>query len=397
MTARPLRIALVVGEASGDHLGAALMKEIRSRRPDTVFFGVAGERMTDAGVESPFPLGDVAVMGFGAVVARLPRIIRRIRETTAHIVAERPDVLVIIDSPGFTQSVAKRVARQLPDLPIVNYVSPSVWAWRKGRARKMARYIDHVMALLPFEPEAHRLLGGPPCTYVGHPLIENREKLRPAPGERAGVDEEPHVLILPGSRLSEVKRLMEPFGATAGLIARSKPNVRFVLPAVTHLRPELERRVADWPVQVELVVGEEAKLAAFRQASAALAASGTVTLELALAKVPMIVAYRVEWLARSLKWLLKVHSIVLANLVLGDNTVPEFLDDAGSPEVLAGEILALLEEGPAREAQLSGFARLDALMETPDGQTPSERAADIVLDYAQKGKAASGRPSSIPR
>jgi len=380
----PLRIALVIGEASGDHLGAGLVAAIRARRPDTEFFGLAGERLQELGVKSLFPISDVSVMGLVAVLARLPKIVRRVHETVAHVVEGRPDALVIIDSPGFTHSVAKRVRKRLPDLPVLNYVSPSVWAWNPGRAPRMARYVDHVLALLPFEPEVHEKLGGPQCTYVGHPLIEHTHRIRPASGERADIASEPCVLVLPGSRHSEVKRLMEPFGETVARVAGHRPEARFVIPAVSHLAGEIRERAAAWPVQPEIVVGEEAKLAAFRRAHAALAASGTVTLELALSGVPMVVAYRVDPIARRLRWMLRVPSIVLANLVLGENAVPEFIDDEGPPEVLAGNLLPLLADGPARRAQLRAFERLDAIMEADDGRTPSERAAGIVLAHASR-------------
>ncbi|WP_026380144.1 lipid-A-disaccharide synthase [Afifella pfennigii] len=388
---RPLRIALVVGEASGDHLGAGLIKAIRRRRPDTEFFGVAGEAMQETGIKSLFPVSDVSVMGLTAVLPRLPRILYRIRQTAAHIAEAKPDALVIIDSPGFTHSVAQRVVKRLPDVPVLNYVSPSVWAWNPGRAPRMTRYVDHVLALLPFEPEVHARLKGPPCTYVGHPLIEHTGRIRPAPGERGALDEAPLVLVLPGSRHSEVKRLMEPFGETVARIARARPKAHFVLPAVRHLAAEIEARAARWQVRPEIVVGEAQKLSAFRRAHAALAASGTVTLELALAGVPMVVAYRVDAVSRRFRWLLRVPSIVLANLVLDENAVPEFIDDEGPPEVLAERLLPLLADGPARQAQLRAFHRLDAVMEATDERTPSARAAEIVLRYAEGGK----RPAAL--
>ncbi len=391
MADRPLTVAVVVGEDSGDQLGAALIDAIRVRHPQAQFIGVAGDRMIARGMPTLFPVADISVMGFAAVIGRLPTIFRRIRQTTRHLVAARPDILVIIDSPGFTHSVAERVAGRLPDLPIVDYVfSPSVWAWKPWRARRMARIMDHVLALLPFEPAVHRRLGGPPCTYVGHPLIERLAELRPAPGERPPLSTEPTLLVLPGSRHGEIRRLMAPFGAAvAGLAAaRARDGLaapQILLPAVAHLRDEIEERAASWPIRPQIVVGEAAKFAAFRRAHAALAASGTVTLELALAGVPMVVAYRVEFVARLLKPFLKVPSIVLANLVIGDNVVPEFIDDDGSPDVLARRVAPLLTETEARARQLAGFARLDGLMALPGGQTPSEKAAAIVLNIALGG------------
>ena len=387
MPEKPLKVALIVGEDSGDQLGAGLIDAIRARYPQAQFIGVAGERMIARGMPTLFPVADVSVMGISAVIGRLPKILWHIRRTTRDIVAARPDILVIIDSPGFTHSVAEWVARRLPDLPIVDYVSPSVWAWKPWRARRMAAIMDHVLALLPFEPAVHERLGGPPCTYVGHPLIERLDDLRPDPGERPPLSTEPTLLVLPGSRKSEIRRLMAPFGTAIAELAAARARdglteLKIVLPAVAHLSDEIAERAAIWPVKAEIVVGEAAKFAALRSAHAALAASGTVTLELALSGVPMVVAYRVELLLRMLKRFLSVPSIVLANLVIGENVVPEFIDNDGSPEVLARELALLLGETEARARQLAGFARLDGLMTLPDGLTPSEKAASIVLDIA---------------
>jgi lipid-A-disaccharide synthase len=322
-------------------------------------------------------------MGIGAVVARLPSIVQRVYRTVEAIVQGRPDAVVIIDSPEFTHAVAKRVRRRLPSLPVVNYVSPSVWAWRPGRARKMRAYVDHVLALKPFEPDAHRRLGGPPCTYVGHPLIERLDELRPKAGERPGIDHDPiNLLVLPGSRRSEISRLMKPFGATLGLVAsRTTRPVRTIVPAVSHLAAEIEERARGWPVRPEIVRGEDAKYAAFRSAHAALAASGTVSLELALSGVPMVVAYKVSKLEEQLKYLLTVPSIVLVNLILGENAIPERVQWDCTPEKLSEALLPLLSDTRERRAQLAAFARLDDLMATGD-ESPSARAARIVLELA---------------
>jgi lipid-A-disaccharide synthase len=318
------------------------------------------------------------------VTARLPGIVARVYRTVDAIVAARPDAVVIIDSPDFTHQVARRVRRRLPGTPIVNYVSPSVWAWRPGRARTMRAYVDHVLALKPFEPDAHLRLGGPACTYVGHPLVERLAELRPAPGERRAFGAGPvELLVLPGSRRSEVSRLMEPFGGAVRLIAERTPGPLLVtVPAVAHLRDEIEARARDWPVRPRFVHGEEAKWAAFRGAHAALAASGTVTLELALAGVPMVVAYRVSRLEEQLKYLIKVPSIVLVNLILGENAIPERIQGDCTPEKLSDALLPLLREGSERAAQLAAFARLDDLMAIGDGETPSGRAARIVGELA---------------
>jgi lipid-A-disaccharide synthase len=310
------------------------------------------------------------------------------------VLAFAPDVLVIIDSPELTHAVARRVARRRPDLPIVDYVSPTVWAWRAGRARRMTRYVDHVMALLPFEPEVHARLGGPPCTYVGHPLVERMADLAPTPGERAALGDRPVLLILPGSRRSEISRLLTPFGEALTQIAAATPGVEVLLPAVPHLAEEIVAGTATWPVRPHVVLGEAAKFVAFRRAHAALAASGTVTLELGLAGVPMVVAYRVDPVARVLKRFLRVPSIVLTNLILGENVVPEFLDSAGDPQTLARETLALLTDGAARRRQLDALARLAATMVLRDDERPSDKAAAIVVAAAETWN---GRRSALQR
>lgn len=373
-------VFLVAGEESGDQLGARLMRSLKERGP-VRFSGVGGEAMTREGLVSLFPLSDIAVMGIVAVVARLRTIVRRVHETVAAVLASDADVLVIIDSPDFTHAVAKRVRAARPGLPIVDYVSPSVWAWRPGRARKMRAYVDHLLALLPFEPAAHERLGGPPCSYVGHPLIERYDVLRPAEGERAPFADadEIEVLVLPGSRRSEVSRLLPVFGETLPLVvAGSRRPVRFVLPAVAHVAPLIREAVAHWPVKPEIVEGEAAKYAAFRRAHAAIAASGTVTLELALSGVPMVVAYKMSWLESQVRHFLTVTTVTYANLILGEHAVPERLQWDCTPEKLAGTLLPLLDDTPERARQVTAFERLEGAMAIGD-DTPSERAARIVL------------------
>ncbi|HOV03902.1 MAG TPA: lipid-A-disaccharide synthase, partial [Kaistiaceae bacterium] len=228
-------VFMVVGEESGDQLGARLMVALKEQLDAEVrFSGVGGERMAREGLTSIFPLTDISVGGITAVLARLPTIVKRIRQTKRAALAARPDVIVAIDSPEFTHNVAKRVRKADPSIPIVDYVSPSVWAWRPGRARKMAAYVDHLLAILPFEPEVHRRLAGPPCSYVGHPLSDRLDVLRPAPGERAELGAagvRPTLLVLPGSRHGEVTRLMGPIGETLRLLVAKGLDFELLLPA----------------------------------------------------------------------------------------------------------------------------------------------------------------------
>jgi lipid-A-disaccharide synthase len=294
---------------------------------------------------------------------------------------------VIIDSPDFTHRVAKRVRARDSAIPIIDYVSPSVWAWRPGRARAMITYIDHVLALLPFEPEAYRALRGPPCSYVGHPLTEQLATLRPNAAERARRDQAPPVLlVLPGSRRSEIKHHMDVFGAALGLLRAQDMPFELILPTMPHLEKAVRQRARNWPVEPRIVVGETEKRAAFRIAHAALAKSGTVTLELALSGVPMVTAYR----AGSLEtWIvlraINVPSVILANLVIGENVVPEFLQNDCTPENLARSLRELLTDSGPRRRQLEAFSKIDAIMST-GSVSPSVRAADIVLATMRKSR-----------
>lgn len=386
--ARPLRIVLIAGEHSGDSLGAKLITALRSATGGNVTFsGVGGEEMAAQGFTSLFPLDEVAVMGPIAILKRLPVLIRRVHEAVDAAVTANPDVMVIIDSPEFTHAIAKRVRRRAPQLPIINYVSPSVWAWRPWRARAMRPYVDHVMALLPFEPAAHDRLGGPPCTFVGHPLSERLDVIRSADAEgladRLGISGKPVIVVLPGSRRSEIDRLMQPFGEALERLRLRGHTFEVVLPAITSQRAFIEEKARAWPITPHVVSGEADKFAAFRLARAALAASGTVTLELGLAGTPTIVAYRVDRLVASVRFLIKVPSVVLTNLVAGENIYPEFLQEACTPEALASALALLLEDSPERTAQLAGLAKIPQIMMSA-GDSPSDAAARVVLRHAPR-------------
>lgn len=388
-------IFLVAGEESGDRLGAALIAAIRQRAKGQVHFScIGGVHMAAEGVPSLFPLGDLAIIGFAAIPASLPKILRRIREAADAVVSAKPDALVIIDSPEFTHRVAKRVRANLPEVPIIDYVCPSVWAWRPGRARAMRVYVDHVLALLPFEPKVMAELAGPPCTYVGHPLIERLDELRPKDLEkRLRLADPPLLLVLPGSREGEIRRMASVFGAAIARVAEQFGPVEVIVPAVPRLAEIVRAAVALWPVPARVVTDTEEKAEAFRSARAALSKSGTSTLELALAGVPMVAAYKVPLIEEIAgRLLLNVSSVILANLVLGENIVPEFLQRDCTAGRLAEALLPLLSDTPERRRQMETFARLDTIMQVGKG-SPSDRGAAIVLDIVHHGDRA---PRDIP-
>ena len=384
------KVFLIATEESGDRLGAGLMKILRQRLGDAVHFeGVGGRAMAREGLSSLFPIGELSIIGFAAVVMRLPKILRLIRQTADAVLAAAPDVLVIIDSPDFTHRVARQVRRQIPSMPIVDYVSPTVWAWRPGRARAMVSYIDHVLALLPFEPAAYQRLRGPPCTYVGHPLTEQLASLRPSEDEVVRRwDEPPVLLVLPGSRRSEVRRHMAVFGEALARLKAEGVAFELVLPTMPHLAEAVREGVKRWKVEPRIVVDDAAKRAAFRIARAALAKSGTVTLELALAGVPMVTAYRVGAAeAFILRRAIKVQSVILANLVVGREVVPEFLQENCTAENLVRALRQVMAATPERARQVEAFGGIETIMAT-GGVSPSVRAADIVLATMRKSRRA---------
>lgn len=410
-TGNPLRVFIVAGEHSGDQLAGKLIPEIRRlAQTEVMFSGVGAEMMEEQGCKSLFPLSDIAVMGPLAILARLPQLVRRVYQTVNACVAFRPDVLVIVDSPEFTHPVAKRVKRRIPDLPVIDYVSPTVWAWRPGRARKMRAYVDHVLALLPFEPLVHKNLGGPSCTYVGHPLVERQEWATSLDSRelasRLGLSgEKPVLLMLPGSRSNEVQKLLDVFGRSLPpLVAKTGP-VDVIIPTVSSVRETITKGTGAWSISPHLVEGEEDKYRAFQLADAALAASGTVTLELALAGVPMVVAYRTEWVATHLRHFISAPFIALPNLILDDNlwnqdqqigaldsnrhlslensTFPELIQQNCTPEKVADAVAALINGGELKQRQIAAIQKVGKRMRIKSG-TPSGGAAKIVLEHARR-------------
>ena len=340
----------------------------------------------NAASRSLFPIDELAINGFAAIPARLPLILRRIREAADAVIAARPDVLVIIDSPDFTHRVARRVRAAAPDIPIVDYVSPTVWAWRPGRAAAMRRYVDHVLALLPFEPEAHRRLGGPPCTYVGHPLAEAVATLRPTPRRRRGATPRRRwCWCCPAAAAARSAAIWRPSGRrSASCKSASARSISCCRPSriCSSVCVAIRRRGRCGP---RIVVEPAQKWAAFRQARAALAASGTVTLELALAGVPTVVAYKVAIAGGTDRACPRPGAamIGLANIILGEKVMPELLQRQATARNLAEALVSLIGDTPQRRRQCEAFTRLDAVMEV-GGAAPSRRAAAIVVALARR-------------
>jgi lipid-A-disaccharide synthase len=372
-----MKIFMVAGEPSGDLLGRGLIRALRAKRPDVEILGVGGEAMISEGFVSLFPMHEISFMGVLPVLPHLRNILRRIDQTARAVIAARPDALVIIDSPDFNHRVAKRVRKVRPDIKIVNYVGPTVWAWRPGRAKKIRAFVDLILAIFPFEPDVHLRLGGPRCVYIGHPLIERRDALQ---GDDEAKRKGP-VLVLPGSRASVIQRLGAVFGAAIAGLDAAHPGLDYVLPTSSRLAPQVESLISSWPVKPRIVIGEEEKNAAFRSARAALAASGTVTLELALSRTPTIVAYKVpkieEFIARRL---IQVSMVAQPNIILGEMAFPELLQDDAKGAALAERLSEIVEDSPERRRQLEAVGRLGERLAIADNRSPSEKAADSVCD-----------------
>ncbi len=391
----PFRLFVITGESSGDVLAASFVEALRARlAPREVdISGVGGPALLSLGLKSRFPQTDIQIIGVLAVLKNLATILTRIAETADAIIDSNPDLVLSVDVPDFSMRVAKRVRRTAPAIPLVHCVAPTVWAWRPGRAKAITPYVDRLLALLPFEPAILERLGGPPTTYIGHPLLDVAHEIRPGPDERRirANAAAPVVLVLPGSRRSEIRHLLPVMRDAVRLIKARCPHAHIVIPAVAHLADAISAEVAHWPVKVEVVLGDAAKRSAFRRARVALAASGTVTLELALAGIPLVGAYRGNpleaWAARRL---VKVHSVLLCNLVLARNVAPEFMQDEATPQALADATMALLADGPARQEQLDAFAGLDRIMALPEGRTSAEAVADVALELLASRNAASG-------
>jgi lipid-A-disaccharide synthase len=376
-------IFLMAGESSGDAIGARLMSALeRETNGGVRFAGIGGERMTAEGLTSDFPLEELSVMGLAEVLPRAPRILRRIRETTARIEALRPAAVVSIDASGFCGRVEKRLKRRGAGMPLIRYVAPMVWAWRPWKAKEAARFLDHIMTLLPFEPPYFEK-EGLPATFVGHPVIEegaekgDGARFRARHGIPAGA---PLLALLPGSRRGEVARLLPRFAETVERLKSEWPDLHIVIATVGTVAEKVAQRTSSWPVPVVIVRSANEKYDAFAAADAALAASGTISLELALARCPMVIAYRINFITAAIVrvLLMRVRYATLVNIMLNRPVIPEYLQFACRPERLTDAVGRLLRDPDARRAQIEAVApALHAL--GMDGAPPSVRAARTVL------------------
>jgi lipid-A-disaccharide synthase len=379
----PPFIFIITGEPSGDALGGTLIAALRERVGDSLrLAGIGGEHMRAQGIDSLAPLSDLAIAGVAEVIPRAPVIFRHVRNAVAAIQAARPDAVVTIDSSGFSWRIAQRLRRRGERLPLIHYVAPMVWAWRAGRARRMARWYDHLLALLPFEPLYFREVGLA-CTYVGHPVIDSGAGQGDGARFRATHDIPTDAMVLtvlPGSRGGEVRRLMPIFGETLRLVEAAVGSFRVAVPTVETVAETVAEGARDWPGQPIVLRGDAAKYDAFAASRTALAASGTVALELAMAGLPMTVGYR---LSRPTEILLdrviKVRQVNLVNLILGRSLVAEHLGPQCTPERLAATLVELIRDERVRAAHREGYDAAMRLLGVGD-LSPSLKAADQILE-----------------
>ncbi|CAN0652871.1 Lipid-A-disaccharide synthase [Nitratireductor aquimarinus] len=379
-----LKLAIIAGEESGDLLGADLVKALRVESDAEVeLTGVGGRNLMALGLEPIFNAEEIALMGVSAILRDLPRLLRRIGQTAQAIVKAKPDCLVTIDSPEFSLRVAKKVRALDPSIPIIHYVCPSVWAWRPGRAIAMRPHVDEILCLLPFEPAELERLKGPPGTFVGHRLATDPDILAAASAHLSGpakpADAQRALLLLPGSRRGEVSRLLEPFGETVRHLHEAGHDFRLLMPTVPHVAPMVEAAVKDWPVQPEIILEPARKWEAFAEADAALACSGTVSLELALSRVPTILCYKTDFVARALIPLITVWSAALPNLIAGWPVVPEHFNQYVRPSYLARQLTGLWADKPPRAAQMDGFQQVADALETP--RPSGQISAEVVMRH----------------
>jgi lipid-A-disaccharide synthase len=386
MPDKPLTLMLVAGEPSGDLLGAELMAALKDlTHGDVKIVGVGGEAMMREGLDPLFDLSATSIMGLQEVVPKIPEVLRRIRRAAEFAAATKPDAVVLIDSPDFTHRVAKRIRKIAPAIPTINYVAPQVWATRPGRAKTMASYFNLVLALLPFEPPFFAGYGLK-AVFVGHPALARGRKMVGGEAFRARHKipaEAPLLAVLPGSRGMEVRHLLPVFAETMALLKDKVPGLHTVIPAVPHVAGRIRQGTEHWPLPLTIVSGDDEKFALFDAADAALAASGTVTTELALSRTPMIVTYKAgkltAWIYRKLIGV-KVRYFTLMNLILDRLAVPELMQEDCRPEAVAAAVATLLTDPAAAARQVAEQNEALRLMGEGADQ-PSRRAAKAILEF----------------
>ena len=384
-----MRVFVIAGEASGDRLGGALMEGLRALVPEVSFAGIGGPLMQAQGLESRFAMEELSVFGIAEVLPKYRHLKRRIAQTAQAVIEMKPDVMITIDSPDFCLRVASLV-KAASRIKTVHYVAPSVWAWRAGRAEKMAKSIDQVLALLPFEPP-YMEKAGMRCDFVGHPVVSEPladDAEIAAFRAQTGIGAAPILLVLPGSRQGEVSRLAPVFGETLRAVLAQNPDLRVVLPAAAPVASAVLEAVKSWPggpvvLDPRAMTSEAANLrkrAAFGAADFALAASGTVSLELAASVTPMVIAYDMNWLSwQIMSRMLKTDTVTLVNLVSGRNTIPEYLGPACRPEAIAKALNDLMGDAVARDAQVKAMAETMRAL-GKGSEAPGLRAARAVLE-----------------
>ena len=386
--ARPL-IYVMAGEVSGDIIGARLIREIkRLRRHKFSFAGVGGEQMTKEGVQSLFPISEMAVMGIFELVPHVPNLIRRIHETVQDIIAKKPVAVISIDSKAFTMRVAKLIQKQQKEsdneIKLIHMVAPTVWAWRPGRAKNISKFLDHLLTLFPFEPPFFTR-HGLPTTFIGHPLAEQPVGCSSIYRNIHDVDEATKIIcLLPGSRPGEIKRLLPIFKKTLDLLLKKYPNIHIAMPTVVSVEGMLRRKTLDWETPVSIITDPEMKLNAFAASSAALAASGTVTLELAVAKVPSVIAYKVNPLSAIVGYfLVNQDAVVLPNKLTDEEIFPLYLQWKCTPYNLYEAVIQKIENPTDQLIEVSDAIRN---MLRPNGQSSQNLAAQIIINLVEGGK-----------
>ncbi len=380
MAGAPPLIFLIAGEASGDLIASRLMAELRRRTDGAVrFSGVGGPLMQEGGIESLFPFSELSLMGPVEIAPHVPRLLGRVRQTARAARAMQPAAVVTVDAPYFNFRVARKLAGA--GFPLIHYVAPTVWAYRPGRANAVARFLDHVLCLFPFEPPYFEAVGLA-STFVGHPLVEEPIGAASGPAFRArhGIGEQDLVLCaLPGSRAGELHRHLPIFGETIRALAGRIGGLRLVIPTLMEHRATVAAAADSWGMPVVIVADKGEKYAAYAASDVALAASGTATLELALASVPMVVCYRTNPLTAAIaRRVLRVPYLAMTNIVAGERLVPEFLQRACNARRLAAALEELLADEAGRRRQREGFSVV-ARRVGRGGALPSDRAAETVL------------------